>query len=132
MKKEYNAVVSAEVFKANDCLGCGQPIAHPICPSCLARALQAWSREHKHIEKEVSKKLKRFLQSHEHLDEDGANCVVCGKKASVCPYCFTEFLYNLVKEAGAGVKTLSEFLFMFNFDFEHEGYSQELNAMGGY
>lgn len=132
MKQEYNAVVSAEAFKANDCLSCGQPITHPICPSCLSKSLHVWSREHQHIDKEVSKKLKRFLNSHEHLDEEGVDCVVCGKKTSVCPFCFSDFIYNLLKETGAGVRTLSEFLFMFNFDFEHDGYSRELNAMGGY
>jgi hypothetical protein len=60
-------------------------------------------------------------------------CVHCGRNSvHICPYCFTEHLYNLIKETGAEVRALTEFLFIFNFDFRHSGYSDELQTMGGY
>ena len=74
-----------------------------------------------------------FVKAHKHLEGKAKTCVACNKKKThTCPYCFTEYLYNIIKEAGIGVRAMSEFLFIFNFDFSHDGYSQELEAYGGY
>ena len=82
---------------------------------------------------EIKSKVDIFLKHHNSIKNDSISCVVCGKKRThVCPYCFTEHLYNLVKEAGLGVRAMTEFLFMFNFDFERKGYSKELEILGSY
>jgi len=115
----------------NDCLSCGQDINHPLCPNCLAKAFLQWSKKFpEHLE--LKSKLNIFMKHHNHINGKSKACASCNKSVHVCPYCFTEHLYKLVKEAGLGVRAMSEFLFLFNFDFSHQGYSQELEALGGY
>ncbi|MFH0808777.1 MAG: hypothetical protein V1888_04145 [archaeon] len=115
----------------NDCISCGEDIQHPICPNCLAKAFSTWTRkfpEHK----QLKAKLNPLMKHHNHTNAKSKPCVVCASPVHICPLCFTTHLYSLVKEAGLGVLASTEFLFMFNFDFKHNGYYQELEAYGGY
>ena len=128
-KQAYN--LEKEVH--NDCLSCGKNINHPICPNCIAKAFGQWIRKFPVEKHEIKGKLNVFMKHHNHAKGKSTRCVSCNKNdVHTCPYCFTEYLYQLVKEAGLGVRAMSEFLFIFNFDFEHNGYSQELEALGGY
>ena len=116
----------------NNCLSCGKDIQHPICPNCIAKAFDQWIRKFPEYQ-EVKEKLDIFMQQHNKIPGKSKKCILCGEnRVNICPYCFTKYLYKLTKEAGMGVRAMSEFLFMFNFDFNHEGYSQELEAHGGY
>lgn len=72
------------------------------------------------------------MKHHNRTKAKSKTCVACQRPTHICPLCFTTYLYSLVKEAGLGVRATSQFLFIFNFDFEHTGYSQELEAYGGY
>jgi hypothetical protein len=114
-----------------DCLSCGKDISHPICPSCIAKAFEEWIKKFPE-QKELKSKLDKFTKDHKKISGKSKSCVSCKNQVHICPYCFTEYLYSLIKEAGLGVKAMTEFLFIFNFDFTHEGYSKELEAYGGY
>ena len=126
--KDY---ISKEINE--DCLSCGYNIVHPICPSCIAKGFKQWILRFPKDEQQLRIKVDHFLKAHRYFDGYSKKCASCGKNNThLCPYCFTEYLYNIIKEAGLGIRALSEFLFIFNFDFEHKGYSQELEAYGGY
>jgi len=135
MKQKINVAIQAYYIKtesSNDCLSCGKDIQHPICPNCLAEAFSQWIRKFPERQ-EIKNKLNTFMRQHNTIRGKSKTCVSCGKnRANICPYCFTKYLYGLIKEAGIGVRAMSEFLFIFNFDFTHKGYSRELEAHGGY
>ncbi|MFH1522105.1 MAG: hypothetical protein ABIF18_04065 [archaeon] len=116
----------------NDCLSCGEDIQHPLCPNCIVEAFVQWIRKFPE-QREIRNRLGVFMLRHNRISGKSKTCVSCGiSRANICPYCFTKYLYKLVKEAGLGVQAMSEFLFIFNFDFTHKGYSQELEVYGGY
>jgi hypothetical protein len=131
-----NAAIQASHSKEeihNNCLSCGGFIKSPICPNCISIGFKQWLQVIPNEEKAINKRVDHFLNRHKHLEENSIRCISCNKRSThTCPYCFTDFLYKVTKEAGAGVRHLTEFLFIFNFDFRHLGYSQELEAMGGY
>lgn len=135
MKHEIYVAIKASNFKKiyEDCLSCGENIKHPLCPDCIAKGFRQWIRRFSQDESKIKIKLDKFLTAHKYLEGKSKKCVACGKNNTyICPYCFTEYLYKIVKEEGLGVRAMSEFLFIFNFDFEHEGYSRELEVYGGY
>lgn len=114
-----------------DCLSCGQDINHPLCPNCITKAFNKWIKkfpEHK----QIKSKLNAFMKHHNKITEKSKPCVACQNSVHICPLCFTSHLYNLVKEAGLGIRATTQFLFIFNFDFEHKEYFQELEIQGGY
>ena len=114
------------------CLSCSKAISHPICPYCISRGFFDWAANYPK-EKSLLENIRNFLSRNKIFDETGIPCVSCKeKRASICPKCFTEFLYSQVKRAGLGVRALTEFLFIFNFDFGHDAYSKDLEALGGY
>ncbi|MCK5321318.1 hypothetical protein KAJ38_01955 [Candidatus Pacearchaeota archaeon] len=116
-----------------DCLSCGKNIEHPLCPDCIAKGFQQWIQQFPQDRAKLQIRLDEFLEAHRYLDGKSKKCIACGKNNThICPYCFTEYLYKIIKEAGLGVRTMSEFLFIFNFDFDHQGYSKELEVYGGY
>ena len=134
MNKKRNVAKQAYNFEKeihNDCLSCGNDIRHPLCPNCIAKAFNLWTikfPEHKILKS----KLNVFMKHHNKIESLSKPCVVCQKSVHICPLCFTTHLHNLVKETGLGIKAMTQFLFIFNFDFEHKGYSQELESLGGY
>lgn len=115
----------------NDCIDCGKDITHPLCPNCLAKAFHIWLKNFPEA-KQLKSKLRPLMKHHNHTKAKSKPCVACGQPVHICPKCFTTHLYNLVKEAGLSIQATSQFLFIFNFDFEHDSYSQELEAYGGY
>ncbi len=135
MKRKRNVAIQAyntEKEINNNCLSCGEDIRHPICPICITEAFLQWIEKFPE-QREIKDKLNTFIRQHNTISGKSKTCVSCGEnRTNVCPYCFTKYLYKLIKEAGVGVKAMSEFLFVFNFDFTHKGYSQELEAYGGY
>lgn len=136
MKYKKNVAIQAYSFETeihNDCLSCGENIRHPLCPDCIAKAFEQWIQKFPDEQREIKLKLKTFMSHHDSIKGKSKRCVSCGKnRTHICPYCFTEYLHSLVKEAGVGVRAMSEFLFIFNFDFEHRGYFKELEMYGGY
>ena len=134
MKQKSNVAIQAyHNFIHEDCLSCGAHINHPLCPDCIYKGFKKWIEKFPKEQSDIRRQIKKFLKGHRHLEGKSQSCVACGKNTThTCPYCFTEYLYQKSKEAGLGVRALAEFLFIFNFDFEHNGYSQELEAYGGY
>lgn len=136
--KEYflSAPIQAHNFEKEinlTCNSCSNFPRNPLCQSCIAEAYFQWLKGHQHIESEAKKVVKEFLKRNRHLENNSVKCVSCNRNsAHTCPYCFTEFLYGVTKESGAGVRSLTEFLYIFNFDLRRIGYSKELEAMGGY
>lgn len=134
MKRKENVAKQTYNFEKeihNDCLSCAEDIQHPICPNCISKAFHQWIKKSPD-RKEIKEKLRIFMKHHNKLKGKSKPCVSCGKDVHVCPYCFTEYLHQIIKEAGIGIQATSEFLFIFNFDFEHKGYSKELDIYGGY
>jgi len=131
-----NAAIQASSFEKeihHDCLSCAEPITNPLCPECIGKGFKQWIGKFTTGDKGIIEKLDHFLKNHKHLDGNSIKCASCRKNTThICPYCFTEYLYKLTKEAGLGVCAMTEFLFIFNFDFEHDGYSRELEVLGGY
>jgi len=116
-----------------DCLSCGEQIEHPLCPECIAKGYFQWIHKFSGTSHEIKENLEHYLFGLRRFNGKSIKCVSCLQmKTHVCPYCFTDFLYKITKEAGVGVKLLSEFLFIFNFDFKGRGYSRELDVFGGY
>jgi len=147
MNKKFNVAkqtYSSERIIHNSCLSCGDQIQHPLCPECIAKGFKQWLKKWPSSKEgapggvpneteEIENKLNTFLKAHKNFDGKSKKCAACkNNNTHICPYCFTEYLYKLIKEAGIGVQAMSEFLFLFNFDFEHNGYSQDLEALGGY
>ena len=135
MNNKINVAKQTYLFEKehNDCLSCGEDIAHPLCPNCISIAFTQWLSKFPKDYSEVKSKVDIYLHHHNLINGKSKSCVVCGKdNTHVCPYCFTEHLYSLIKEAGLGVQAMTEFLFMFNFDFERKGYANELEFLGDY
>lgn len=115
----------------NSCLSCGEDIRHPLCPNCITKAFLQWTKkfpEHHNIKRNLN----TFMRHHNKIKGKSKPCTACNNNVHICPYCFTDYLHKLIKESKMKIQTMTEFLFLFNFDFEHKGYSQELHANGGY
>ena len=118
-------------FVHQKCLSCGEHITHPLCPECIADGFREWVLKFPNIVDEVLDKLDIFLVGHKKMHGKSKSCISCGKHQTyLCPYCFTEYLLDLLKEVGASVEAIGEFLFMFNYDFEHKGYYLEGEELG--
>lgn len=113
-----------------DCLECNEAIFNPICPSCLAKQFEQWIISYPELE-EVGLTVKDYIKSNKEFDGVSQTCIVCRNNfAYLCPYCFTDFLFSLLKEARTDKKILEEFFVLFNFDFEHSGYWKEAEKLG--
>jgi hypothetical protein len=128
--EEYNE-------KYNECIECHEAIYNPLCPFCLAKEVQVWlaSYPDKKIKDKILQNIRKYLMTIHKLSikrGKATKCAVCGKRASLCPYCFTNYVYNLLKELDVNRIMLKEFLQFFNFDFEHTGYYKEAEKLGIY
>lgn len=112
------------------CLECREEIFNPLCPICLAGEIKVWMRNKPQIVKRgIKEELNKILVFAKF--NDYPSCVVCTKnKVFMCPYCFTERIYNNLKQARIQKKILMDFLEAFNFDFEHNGYSKDMEKFG--
>mgnify|MGYP001588482433 FL=1 len=107
------------------CDVCSEAITNPLCPFCLTTEIEAWLTLYPNLRSELLPKLKKYLINIQNKLIEGDNCIKCNKRASVCPYCFTDYVVREIKKIGASELVLKEFIEFFNFDFEHTGYSEE-------
>ena len=108
------------------CDVCSIAITNPLCPGCLATEIEAWVTLYPNLRKELLPRIKRYIENIGEQAIEFTQCIKCGNKtASVCPYCFTEFVFNELKRMKVNKIILKEFLEFFNFDFDHNGYSNE-------
>lgn len=108
------------------CLECNGGIFNPICPSCLVGEMRAWLASNG-FSKKISHEISEFANriKNRFIDE-GIDCAICkSSQTSICPYCFTSRIYNFLQKLNVKRNILEEFLTYFNYDFEHNGYSED-------
>lgn len=116
-----------------ECLDCHEPTSNPLCPACLTMQIEAWlsSYPDRNITNNILERIKNYVEKTNNLAGSSTRCVSCGKsRASLCPYCFTNYVFNLLKNMKVNRIILKEFLQFFNYDFEHVGYSKEAEKLG--
>ena len=117
-----------ETYECNSCL---QPITNPICHECLGKQMSGWMALYPNIKKKMAPKLKDYVKEVNNNVASGVSCVSCGKnQAALCPYCFAEAIYNLLKKNKIDRMVIMDFLSTFNFDLNHEGYIKEAAEEG--
>ena len=113
------------------CEVCREVVTHPICPVCITTEIEAWLTLYPNLRKELNKLLEKYLERINNRTEDATSCIKCkNKRASVCPYCFTEHVLGELKRLEVNHIVLKEFFEFFNFDFNHTGYSKEAEELG--
>ena len=113
------------------CDVCSEAVTNPLCPACLTIEIEAWLTLYPDLKRELLPRLKKYLYSLEKSVPEATICIKCrNKRVSVCPYCFTNFVFNELKKIHANKIILKEFFEFFNFDLEHTGYSQEAEELG--
>ncbi|MFZ5955175.1 MAG: hypothetical protein ACOYT4_02015 [Nanoarchaeota archaeon] len=134
MRRMLNAPVQAYKFNENECLECNEAIFNPICHHCITREFKDWLQQYPKLTIKIIPQLDKFIEQHRFLcDGVSEKCVKCQRNnVCLCPYCFTEYLFGLLKQAKAGKKVLKEFLEMFNYDFDHTGYYKEGEKLGAF
>jgi hypothetical protein len=111
----------------NLCLECHEAIFNPICPRCLSEEVRQWAiNKNQKVKDLIEEEIKTILRFG--LNKKG--CLKCGSDVFLCPYCFTERVYLRLKNAKFSKKILKEFLEFFNFDFEHTGYTKDMEKLG--
>lgn len=117
--------------RSYECPQCMESISNPICHNCLGKQIISWLSCYPGIKKEIESELKKYLKSVNNLVSESILCIVCKeKKAALCPYCFMEGVFNLMKMAGVHKRILNDFVNIFNFDSDHTGYVKEAEEIG--
>ena len=119
-----------ETERFYECMDCKEAISNPICPACLTTQIEAWLATYPDRNK-ILARIKNYVEKTNNLTGKTTQCISCGKKrASLCPYCFTEYVLNELKRIHVNRLILKEFMQFFNYDFEHAGYSKEAERLG--
>lgn len=119
--------------EAYECTSCLEPITNPICHDCLGKQIIEWMNLYPSIKKKMHSKLANYVKEVNNNIVSSVNCISCGKnKAALCPYCFTEAIYNMLKKHKIDKMIIMDFLYTFNFDLKHEGYIEEAANSGLY
>ncbi len=111
------------------CMECKEAIFNPICPHCLSEEILSWieTKEDSRLKQKVKKKLEEVIKLSKTSSGKLTMCITCNARtAFLCPYCFTELVYEKLKEMRLKKALIMEFLQIFNYDFEHTGYSREI------
>lgn len=99
------------------CIGCGEAITNPVCPSCLDRDIAEWGKT-----KGIKIGVKPLRNELGYTDYDGTTCIKCGDVMHLCPYCYTENVFKWLKNNRP--RAAGEFLQFFSFDLGGRGYSR--------
>ncbi|MBS3079118.1 hypothetical protein J4218_03280 [Candidatus Pacearchaeota archaeon] len=123
MLKHFNTQPEPQIL----CDVCSEAVSNPICPSCLTNEIEAWATLYPDLIKNLIPRLRQYLnQADDRIVFEATLCLKCNEtRGIVCPYCFTEFVFNELKRMKVNKIILKEFLEFFNFDFDHNGYSNE-------
>jgi len=114
------------------CGVCSEAVTNPLCPFCLAEEIKAWLTLYPNLNKELLPKINKYLEKvSTQIINYGTECIKCkNKRASVCPYCFTYFVFRKLRDINTPPFILKEFFAFFNFDLHHTGYTKEFEQMG--
>ena len=114
IEDQMNVVDSKNLY---ECLSCKETIYNSICPNCLFKAIKQWMDE-KGVDGGVLDDIKHFMKAHKSFSYDAQECLICHRKSVyLCPYCFTEFVLNVLKKHRVSQNVLKEYIRFFNFDF---------------
>lgn len=116
-----------------ECVECGKSIYNPVCPQCITDEFVSWLDNYNKLKgkKEMIKEVNGFIKRHKDFESHSENCISCGnERVFMCPYCFTRYLFRVVKRNNP--ELLPEFLVLFNYDFNHSGYWKEGERLGVY
>lgn len=109
-----------------ECPQCSEAITNPLCHDCLGDGVKQWLGFYPDIKKKIVPQLGKYIKEINNLTMASLNCVSCNKKkAALCPYCFTEGVYHLLKKNKVNVHVMGDFLTVFNFDLEKAGYIKD-------
>jgi hypothetical protein len=116
-----------------ECSSCLEPITNPICHDCLGNQIFSWLNFYPNIRKKISPLIKSYVRGVNNNTINSVSCAACSKKkAALCPYCFTEGIFNLLKRSKIDRMVMMDFLSTFNFDLKHEGYIRDAVNQGLY
>jgi len=134
LQKNYSAHESHDGNYTYNCNVCSEAITNPLCPFCLAEEIQAWLTLYPHLKEDIQSSLDDYLLNvNNSITNYGTICIKCNEDtASVCPYCFTEFVFKKLVAIDAGRLILKEFFEFFNFDLDHKGYTKFAEEIGVY
>jgi len=101
------------------CDVCSEAVTNPICPLCIATEIEAWLTLYPNLRQELLPRLSTYLRNINEKITDSTRCIKCkNKRASVCPYCFTQHVLRELKNLQINKIVLKEFLEFFNFNHE--------------
>ena len=101
------------------CEICGEAVTTPLCPICLTGEIDAWTTLYPNLRVELLPKLKKYISNIKEKVEKSTSCIKCNnKRASICPYCFTDHVLGQLKKLSVNNQILNEFLEFFDFDTE--------------
>ena len=111
------------------CAECQESIYNPICPSCLAREIESWLNE-KGSDKKLGTKILFEVKAFLGRGLEGGKCIICKKYSDfLCPYCFTNEVFEILKEFGVKRELFEDFFTHFNYDFDHTGYTKDAEEL---
>lgn len=117
----------------NTCILCSEAVYNPLCHDCLAKQVKAWLSSYPDIKKRMLPKISSFVKEVNDLIIDLTICVACRQnKAALCPYCFSDRIFRMLKKEKIAPSVIGDFLSTFNFDFDHTGYIKEAENEGLY
>lgn len=106
----------------SECVMCEETITNPICPACLQEGVQQWLLEQgqAQLADDVNELTRGVF-----ANNGDAFCIKCDSVMSLCAYCYTKEVFNLVKEHPRLVR---HYLDYFNYDLGHMGWEQDALA----
>ncbi|MDP1729423.1 MAG: hypothetical protein Q8L27_04430 [archaeon] len=113
--------------QAYECMQCLEPITNPVCHSCLSNQINKWLSFYPSVKKKMMPKLKDYTQEVNNNVISSINCISCGESnVALCPYCFIEGFFNVLRKNKVDKMIIMDFLSTFNFDLGHEEYAKNL------
>tara|TARA_Y100000034_G_C6750817_1_gene333725 strand:+ start:76 stop:465 length:390 start_codon:yes stop_codon:yes gene_type:complete len=101
------------------CDVCGEAVTTPLCPICLTEEIDAWTTLYPNLRSELLPELKRYLKRIEKKIHEATKCIKCkNKRASVCTFCFTDYVLGELKKISSNSRIIREFIDFFDFDTE--------------
>ena len=114
------------------CDECSEAVTNPICPSCLTEEIEAWLTLYPNLRQELIPQLQNYLRKLKSKFAGlGTACIKCrNNRAFVCPYCFTNRVFDELIRINASKIILKEFFEFFNYDLHHTGYTKKAEKLG--
>lgn len=97
-----------------------------LCHNCLHKEILNWLELYPSVKKKIAKNISNYLGEVENNVQD-ITCACCKKNyAALCPYCFSEGVFNVLKQKKVDLMVIMDYLSTFRFDENHENYMRNL------